>query len=112
VYNWVDPMGDFTTPKAANPAAQLFRLFYGGYAGYSHLMPTYSNFTYEFPINSTRAFFYPGSDLTGPAPDYVLGYLLTIMLFGTHKLTSSRIAMYRGNLDYDLNVTFVSIPEL
>jgi hypothetical protein len=42
----------------------------------------------------------------------VLGYLLTIMLFGTHKLTSSGIAMYRANLDYDLNVTFVPIPEL
>ena len=81
VYNWVDPMGDLTTPKATSTTAQLFRLFYGGFAGYSHLMPTYSNVTYEFPINSTRAFFYTGSDLTGPAPDYVLGHVLTIMLF-------------------------------
>lgn len=112
MYNWVDPMGDLTTPKATNTAAQLFRLFYGGYAGYSHFMPTYSNFTYEFPINSTRAFFYPGSDLTSPAADYVLGYVLRYVLFVTHELTSSRIAMYRANLEYDLNVTFAPIPEL
>jgi hypothetical protein len=47
------PYGRLDNPESYQHRSTTLSSIYGGYAGYSYFMPTYSNFTYEFPINST-----------------------------------------------------------